>query len=45
VLIMSSGDVTPFELTLLRQYDRAAITITMSLAGEIEITADDQQTF
>jgi len=45
VLILSSGDVTPFELTLVRQFDRAAITISMSLAGEIEVKNSDQQTF
>lgn len=42
VLIMSSGDITPFELTLVRQNDRAAITITVSIVGEIEIKSDDQ---
>jgi general secretion pathway protein H len=43
VLIMSSGDVTPFELTISRLYDRAAITITMSPAGELEIGSDNPQ--
>ncbi len=45
VLIMSSGVVSPFELTLIRQFDRATITITMSPAGEIEIKSNDQQGF
>lgn len=45
VLIMSSGDVTPFELTLVRQFDRAEITITMSLAGELEIESRNDQAF
>lgn len=45
ILIMSSGDVTPFELTLIRQFDRAAITISMSVAGEIKITRDDELAF
>ncbi|MFT5501457.1 MAG: general secretion pathway protein H [Woeseiaceae bacterium] len=42
VLIMSSGDITPFELTLVRQYDQAAITISASIVGEIEIKNEDQ---
>ena len=43
ILIMSSGDVSPFELRLLRPIDRAALTLTMSLAGELEIEGDDQE--
>ena len=43
ILIMSSGDVSPFELRLLRPNDRAALTLTMSLAGELEILGDDQE--
>jgi general secretion pathway protein H len=45
ILIMSSGDVSPFELRLLRPNDRAALTLTMSLAGELEIQGDDQEPF
>ena len=45
VLIMSSGDISPFELRLSRLSDRAALTITMSPAGELEIETDDLQTF
>ena len=45
VLIMSSGDITPFELTLVRAFDRAEITITMSLAGELEIESQNAQAF
>ncbi len=45
ILIMSSGDVSPFELRLLRPNDRAALTLTMSLAGELEIQDDGQETF
>ena len=43
VLILSSGDITPFELRIVRQQDRAEITMTMSLLGEFEIQANDQQ--
>ena len=45
ILIMSSGDVSPFELRLTRLNDRAALTLTMSAAGELEIQDDDQEPF
>lgn len=45
ILIMSSGDVSPFELRLTRPSDRAELTLTMSAAGELEILSDDQQQF
>lgn len=45
ILIMSSGDVSPFELRLLRPSDRATLTLTMSLAGELEIQHDGQEPF
>lgn len=41
VLIMSSGDVSPFELMLVRRMDRASITITMTLEGKLEVERDD----
>ena len=45
VLILSSGDITPFELKIVRQQDRTEITMTMSLLGEFEIQTNDQQAF
>ena len=42
VLILSSGDITPFELRLVRLTDRSEVTLTMSLAGEMEIKDADQ---
>jgi general secretion pathway protein H len=42
ILIMSSGDVSPFELQILRPADRASLTLIMSLTGELEIERDDQ---
>lgn len=45
ILIMSSGDVSPFELTLLRASDRSELTINMTLAGELEIESNDQDPF
>ena len=41
VLIMSSGDVTPFELRFLRDVDRSEITVEMTLTGEMEIRGDE----
>ena len=41
VLIMSSGDVTPFELRFQRDVDRSEITLEMTLIGEMEIRSDD----
>lgn len=45
VLIMSSGDVTPFELKMMRDADRSEILLTMSLNGELEIDKDDDAAF
>lgn len=42
VLVLSSGDITPFDLRLVRFSDRAEIRLIMSLAGEMEIEKDDQ---
>ena len=42
VLILSSGDVTPFELVMQRFADRSEVTLTMSLAGELEIERGDE---
>jgi general secretion pathway protein H len=45
VLIMSSGDTSPFELTLIRLVDRATISINMLASGELEIKSDDDDDF
>ena len=42
VLILSSGDVTPFELRLVRNADHREVVLTMSLAGKLEIRKDDE---
>jgi general secretion pathway protein H len=44
VLILSSGDVTPFNLRLVRWADRSEVSLKMTLTGEIEITANEQTT-
>jgi hypothetical protein len=45
ILIMSSGDVSPFELRFSRPSDRATVMLTMSAAGELEIQGNDQDAF
>jgi general secretion pathway protein H len=42
VLIMSSGDVTPFNLTIVRESDRAEVLLATNEAGELEIGSDGQ---
>jgi hypothetical protein len=42
VLIMSSGDVTPFNLTIVRESDRAEVLLATNDAGELEIGTDGQ---
>ena len=45
ILILSSGDVTPFELTMQRFVDRSRVTLSMSLAGELDISSDNDDDF
>ena len=42
VLILSSGDISPFNLKILRELDRSEIEIDLAAGGEIEITTDDR---
>jgi hypothetical protein len=42
VLILSSGDVTPFNLAIVRPADDAEVSLAMNLAGKIEIRANDE---
>ena len=41
VLILSSGEVTPFQLRLVRWADRSEVLMEMTLNGEFEINADE----
>ena len=45
VLIMSSGDVTPFELRFVRFADGGELILAMSLTGEIKIEVPDDAGF
>lgn len=37
LLVLSSGDVTPFDLRIIRPTDRSEIVVTMAATGEMEI--------
>jgi len=41
ILILSSGDTSPFELRIIRQADRSEVTLTMTAAGELKIGPDE----
>lgn len=41
VLIMSSGDVTPFELNIIRPADRSIVSMEMTPEGEIGLIEDE----
>ena len=41
VLVMSSGDITPFELRIERFADRSEILMAMTLTGELKIGRDE----
>ncbi|MFQ6006846.1 MAG: type II secretion system minor pseudopilin GspH [Woeseia sp.] len=43
VLILSSGDLTPFELELVRLTDRARIGLSIAADGEIRLGNDDDE--
>jgi general secretion pathway protein H len=42
-LILSSGDISPFTLRIVRAADRASKTLTVTVAGEIKVEADDDR--
>lgn len=42
VLILSSGDLSPFRMNIIRAADRARKTLSVSVAGEVRIESDDQ---
>ena len=41
ILILSSGDTSPFELRIIRQSDKAEVALTMTAAGEFKIGPDE----
>jgi general secretion pathway protein H len=45
ILILSSGDTTPFELRIVRHFDQAAITLVMPVTGELEIRTANDETY
>ena len=45
LLIMSSGDITPFDIRILRNIDRESVLITLSPDGEFDIQINDESAF
>lgn len=45
LLIMSSGDITPFDVRILRNIDRESVLITLSPDGEFDIQINDETAF
>ncbi len=43
ILILSSGDASPFDLRIVRTRDRAEVLVTMSAAGELKIVSDEDE--
>lgn len=43
ILIMASGDITPFHLQLIRQTDQLMIGLELKVGGELEIIGNDQE--
>jgi general secretion pathway protein H len=42
ILILSSGDLSPFKLQILRDSDKSSKSLTVTPAGEIKIDADER---
>lgn len=42
VLIMSSGEVTPFDVTIVRDVDQAEVALAMNEVGQLEIETGDE---
>ena len=42
VLILSSGDISPFELTIMRESDRAEVVVRVSAGGEVHVGPDEE---
>ena len=43
VLVLSSGDITPFVLEILRNSDRASIQLSASPTGELKVGTDEDE--
>ncbi len=43
ILVLSSGDISPFELEIIRMTDRASVQLSVSPAGELKVgTSEDE---
>ena len=43
ILILSSGDITPFRLEIVRNTDRSSVTLGVSANGEVTVGTNDDQ--
>lgn len=37
IIVFSSGEITPFEMHIVRDYDQQAVTVTATILGEFEV--------
>jgi len=43
ILIQASGDITPFQLFVIRLTDRATVGLELKFGGELEVTVEDAE--
>lgn len=43
ILVLSSGDISPFELEIIRMSDRASVQLSVSPAGELKVGASEDE--
>lgn len=43
ILILSSGDITPFNLEIIRNTDRSSVVLSASASGELKVGASDDE--
>ncbi len=43
ILVLSSGDISPFELEIIRMTDRASVQLSVSPAGELKVGASEDE--
>ncbi|MBT8080770.1 MAG: type II secretion system minor pseudopilin GspH [Gammaproteobacteria bacterium] len=45
LMIMSSGEITPFDIRIIRDTDQRSVLVSLSPAGEMEMQSSDDETF
>jgi hypothetical protein len=43
ILVLSSGDISPFELEIIRMSDRASVQLSVSPAGELKVGPSEDE--